>query len=146
VFDRGHHSRTIRIRTAIDGEFLNMYTSDGIIISTPTGSTGYSLSSGGPILEPTLDALILNPICPHTLAHRPMVIRSDRKLTIETDPGFIANVMADGEYVDTIEYGEMMTVQRAPFNVKLVNFNGKLFYQVLREKLRWGEDTRHPER
>ncbi len=146
VFDRGDHSRTIRIRTSIDGIYLNTYTADGIILSTPTGSTGYSLSAGGPILEPTLDALIINPICPHTLAHRPVVVRGDRKLTIETDPGFTANVMVDGEYVDTLEYGQTMEISRAPFAAKLVNFTGKLFYQVLREKLRWGEDSRHPER
>ncbi|MDK9700198.1 MAG: NAD(+)/NADH kinase [bacterium] len=146
VLDRGEHSRTIRLRTSIDGEYLNTYTADGIIISTPTGSTGYSLSAGGPILEPTLDATILIPICPHTLAHRPMVIRGDRKLHIETEPGYKANVMADGSYVDSIEYGEQIEICRANFNVRLVTFTGKYFYQVLREKLRWGEDTRHPER
>ncbi|MCX7835333.1 MAG: NAD(+)/NADH kinase [bacterium] len=146
VFDRGERSRTIRLRTSIDNEYLNTYTSDGIIISTPTGSTGYSLSAGGPILEPTLDAIIVIPICPHTLAHRPMVIKGDRKLTIEPIPGNEAQVMTDGFYVDTIQYGDMMVVEKAPFSVKLITFTGRYFYQVLREKLRWGEDSRHPER
>ena len=146
VFDRGEHSRAIRLRTSIDGEYLNTYTADGLILATPTGSTGYSLSAGGPILEPTLDAIILIPTSPHTLAHRPMVVRADRILTIETELDQKAHVMADGVYIDTIEYGEHMTISRAPFTVKLVTFTGKYFYQVLREKLRWGEDTRNPGR
>lgn len=146
VFDRGERSRTIRLRASIDDEYLNTYTADGIIISTPTGSTGYSLSAGGPILEPTLDAIILIPICPHTLAHRPMVVKGDRELTIEPIPGNEAQVMIDGFYVDTIQYGEKMVVRKAPYNLKLITFAGKYFYQVLREKLRWGEDSRHPER
>lgn len=146
VFDRGERSRTIRLRTSIDNEYLTTYTSDGIIISTPTGSTGYSLSAGGPILEPTLDAIILIPICPHTLAHRPMVIKGNRKLSIHPFQEESAEVMTDGFYVDTLYSGETMVIERAPFNAKLITFTGRYFYHVLREKLRWGEDARNSER
>lgn len=141
VVDKGLSPRIIRLRTTIQGEYLNIYAADGLIISTPTGSTAYSLSAGGPILEPTMQGIIINPICPHTLGHRPIVISADKVIEIETDVNQKKQVFyCDGFQELLLPPAVKVTVKRSERVVKLIRMKGKYFYHVLREKLNWGVD------
>ena len=143
VLVRGETVRFIKIRTEVDGEFLNNYIADGLIVATPTGSTAYSLSSNGPILTPTLEAVIINPICPHTLTARPLVINSDRtiKLTLESHDTVL--LTADGREDAQITTGQSVTIRQAKHKINLVRFGERNFFEVLRSKLHWGEDVRN---
>ncbi|MCH8954779.1 NAD(+)/NADH kinase [candidate division KSB1 bacterium] len=143
VFDKGAVSRVIHIKTFIDDEFLNTYISDGLIISTPTGSTAYSLAAGGPILLPSMNAIIINPISPHTLGARPVVIPDDKvvKIRIEYAPQNVL-LSADGQVSKELKQGQTATIQKADYQIKLVSYRGRSFYDVLRAKLNWGEDIR----
>ncbi len=143
VFDKGAVSRVIHIKTFIDDEFLNTYISDGLIISTPTGSTAYSLAAGGPILLPSMNAIIINPISPHTLGARPVVIPDDKvvKIKIEYAPQNVL-LSADGQVSKELKQGQTATIQKADYQIKLVSYRGRSFYDVLRAKLNWGEDIR----
>ena len=141
VIDKGAFPRVVRIRTTIGGRYLNTYTGDGLIIATPTGSTAYSLSAGGPIVEPALNALIVNPISPHTLADRPMVIGADREIEAQVEGGHDAIMLStDGQIQRNLKVGHRVLIQKADYVVKLVLFKDKFFYDVLREKLKWGND------
>ena len=141
VVDKGQSSRIIRLRTTIDGDFFNIYRGDGLIISTPTGSTAYSLSAGGPILEPTMQGVIINPICPHTLGHRPVVIASDKVIEIETDPRYSDQVFyCDGFQEMILPQKAKIRVQKSQRVVRLIRMTGNHFYLTLREKLNWGID------
>jgi NAD+ kinase len=141
VIDKGAFPRVIRIRTSIGGRYLNTYTGDGLIIATPTGSTAYSLSAGGPIVEPALNALIVNPISPHTLADRPMVIGTDREIVAQVEGGHHAIALStDGQIQRNLKVGDRVLIQKADYVVKLVLFKDKYFYDVLREKLKWGNE------
>ncbi|MFQ5638118.1 MAG: NAD(+)/NADH kinase [bacterium] len=143
VFDKGAVSRIIAIKTFIDDELLNTYFSDGLIISTPTGSTAYSLAAGGPILLPAMDAIIINPISPHTLSARPVVIPGDKQVQIEivTSAQDVA-LSGDGQVSKTLTSGQKVIIQKADYRIKLVTYGGRSFYDVLRSKLNWGEDIR----
>lgn len=140
TIDKAGYIRTIRLRTCIDGKYLNTYTADGLILATPTGSTAYSLSTGGPILEPTMKAIILAPICPHTLLHRPVVIRDDKVIEVEvTSSHTEVMVTMDGQIATRQAPGVRVTIKKAKYPMQLVRFPGRYFYDVLREKLNWGE-------
>lgn len=129
-------SRTQAFELFIDGLPASTYRADGLIVASPTGSTAYSLSAGGPILEPTLQALIVTPICPHTLSMRPMAISDRRTVTMRAlGPAVLT---ADGAHVTNLEYGQQVSVNKAPITAKLVNITGRDFYHVLRDKLNWG--------
>ncbi|MFQ6116352.1 MAG: NAD(+)/NADH kinase [bacterium] len=143
VLDKGMVSRVIRIATYIDDEYLNTYIGDGLIISTPTGSTAYSLAAGGPILLPSMEAIIINPISPHTLGARPVVIPGDKqvRVKIETAPQEVL-FSTDGQIGKQLSPGQSVKIQRADYRVKLVSYQGRSFYDVLRAKLYWGEDVR----
>lgn len=146
VINRGAHSRVINIRTTIGGRYLNTYTGDGLIVATPTGSTAYSLSSGGPIVEPALQALIVNPISPHTLTDRPMIIGDDKEIETVIEGRNDALILAaDGQIERTLKSGDRVLISRADYVVKLVLFSDKFFYDVLREKLKWGSSPHTPE-
>lgn len=130
-------SRTSRFYLSIDGKFVCDYLADGLIVSTPTGSTAYGLSAGGPVLSPRLDAIAIVPICPHTLTARPLVIPSSEKITISTCDactGFV--VVADGQ--DSYNVNSKIEIERAKFNAKLALLDNNEFYSVLRNKLHWG--------
>lgn len=140
TIDKAGYVRTIQLRTSIDGKYLNTYTADGLILATPTGSTAYSLSTGGPILEPTMEAIILAPICPHTLAHRPVVIQDDKVIDVEVSSSHHeVMVTLDGQISTRQSSGAHVTVKKAKYPMQLVRFPGRYFYDVLREKLRWGD-------
>jgi NAD+ kinase len=139
VVQKGAIPRIIKLRTTIEGEYFNTYFADGLIISTPTGSTGYSLSAGGPILEPSMEGIVINPICPHTLGHRPIVISPDKVIEIETDPYLIKQILTcDGFVEQILQPGAKITIRRSERVVRLIVMKGRYFYNILREKLNWG--------
>ncbi|MDP8206433.1 MAG: NAD(+)/NADH kinase [Candidatus Electryonea clarkiae] len=140
VIDKGSYSLMINLHTTIDGEFLNNYRADGIIVSTPTGSTGYNLSAGGPIIEPKMAGIIFTPLNPHSLSNRPLIISDDKTIRIlsESKLGYV-NINIDGQEACKLENGCTLVVERASFIAPLVNFEGRYFYQILRQKLRWGD-------
>jgi len=138
VIDRGSVTRTIKLETCISGRYLNTFHADGLIISTPTGSTGYSLSTGGPILEPNLDSMVVCPICPHMLANRPLVVAGDKIIEVKTFSHEGAyQVSVDGRSVLKPSSCEKVIIQKAPFVTRLVVFLDRDFYAVLRNKLHW---------
>lgn len=138
VVDRGGFPRTIRLETFIDDVYLNSFNADGLIVSTPTGSTGYSLSAGGPILEPSVDGIIINPISPHMLANRPLVVPGQSTVTIRAFSHFsIMQVSVDGQKVIELNNGETIRIKRAPFVTRMVIFEDFDFNSLLRNKLHW---------
>ena len=144
AIEKGSSTRVIEIRMYIDDKYFNDYVADGLIISTPTGSTGYSLSSGGPIVVPTSECVILNPICPHSLTNRPVIIPSNSKLTAKmyTDHPRII-ISADNQDVREVPSRTTIRIQRAPFNARLVKYLDSDYFSLLRNKLGWGEDFRN---
>ena len=143
VVDKAGFSRLIRITTGVDDRLLNSFMADGMVISTPTGSTAYSLANGGPIVVPMTNAFIINPICPHTLSNRPIVISDNSIITleVESEQGKF-NVFGDGERIGTFSVGTTIRLQKAEYSVHLVHLPEQEFYTTLREKLGWGEDFR----
>lgn len=132
----------IAVRVFLDDDYLNTYWSDGLIIATPTGSTAYSLSCGGPILYPTSDALVINPISPHNLNVRPFVVPDSFAIRLELEARgdlCLLNLDARGH---SIEGRAQVVVRRAPFNLRMVQLEGHDFLKTLREKLNWGLDLR----
>lgn len=131
-------SSMIRIRTTVNGNFLAKYMVDGLIISTPTGSTAYNLSVGGPIIKPTLDCMVLSPVAPHTLTLRPVVVSGDDKLVCcVSSPSGSCRVSLDGESF-VVPEGTSLQIERAPFSVSIVQRPGEDFSAILRKKLYWG--------
>ena len=109
---------------------------DGLIVASPTGSTAYSLSAGGPIIEPTLHSIIVTPVCPHTLTMRPLALAENRTVAIRSMGDGI--LTADGEQVKALNVGQQVVVKKSPMTTKLVNIMRRDFYEVLRDKLNWG--------
>jgi NAD+ kinase len=140
VIHKGGFARLIRMRVWVDDEEIGQYSADGIVIATATGSTAYSLSAGGPILVPQMDAIVATPICPHTLAVRPVVVPADSVISIEltSDVGGIL-VTVDGQPGGSVEPGDRVRVARSPHPVRLIRLPEHNFFQVLRQKLRWGD-------
>lgn len=131
--------RMIEFETHIDGHFVNDQRADGLIVSTPTGSTAYALSSGGPILHPALDALSLVPICPHTLSNRPLVVRSHSNIEIrvcETKQA-IAQVTCDGQKSHDVRNGDIISINRKQHSITLLHPPAHNTYEILRAKLHW---------
>ena len=147
VIDKAGFSRVIEINTKIDGILLNSYIADALILSTPTGSTGYSLSAGGPIVIPQTDVFIINPICPHSLTNRPVVIPSDSKVTIKVATEFKeVNLFRDGQLVASLPSGSEFEFFKADYTVNLVKMKEREFFETLRNKLNWGDDFRDKNR
>ncbi|MCC6476063.1 NAD(+)/NADH kinase [bacterium] len=129
-------SRTQVFEVFIDDTPLTSYRADGLIVATPTGSTAYSLSAGGPLIEPSLNAIIVTPICPHTLTMRPLAIADTRRTTLRAKGDAV--LTADGSHLLKMRPGQSVTVKRASCTTRLVNITGNDFYHVLRAKLNWG--------
>lgn len=146
VLHKWNIARMIEFETWIDGRFVYSQRSDGLILSTPTGSTAYALSGGGPLLAPSLDAIALVPICPHTLSNRPIVIDSRSQIEISvagnTDPNDV-RVTCDGAATLTVGEGDKLRVQRHPTPVRLLHPIGHDHFNVLRAKLGWGEQPKN---
>lgn len=136
VISKGALSRMIWLRIYADGELINSYPADGVIIASPTGSTAYSLSAGGPIVGPNLDLMVISPICPHTLSARPLVVSPDNTISIvpEIAHGEIMLTL-DGQCGYQLALGDDVKVYRAPYTAKFIKTQKISFYKVLREKL-----------
>ncbi len=143
VIDKGRVSIMIKIRTYVNEEYLNTYRADGLIIATPTGSTAYSLSSGGPIISPELNVLVICPICPHSLSVRPVVISADQVVRIDcTELSNDVSLVIDGHESIALGAAEKVEIHKAEFPLRIVRFSGDSFYHTLRTKLNWGRDVR----
>ncbi len=143
VADKAGFSRLIQINVDVDGLLLNSYLADGLIIATPTGSTAYSLANGGPIVAPMTNAFVINPICPHTLSNRPIIISdaANIRITVQSELGKF-NVFGDGNMIGNFPHNTEVFLSRAEFDVHLVQTPSHEFYTILREKLGWGENFR----
>jgi len=141
VVHKGGVARVIRLRVSVDGEEVGQYSADGIVVSTPTGSTAYSLSAGGPIVVPSVDAIVVAAICPHTLAVRPLVVPAHAKVTVEPIPPWTDDVLVsfDGQVGTTMQPGDRLVVQRADRPVLLVRLGPEGFFARMRKKLHWGD-------
>jgi NAD+ kinase len=145
VIHKSGYARLIALRVWVDEEEIGQYSADGIIISTATGSTAYSLSAGGPILVPGLDALVATPICPHTLAVRPVVVPSSAIIRVEVLSREAEMVLTvDGRAGGRLQTGDRVITHSAEHPVRLIRFPGQAFFSVLRHKLKWG-DVRPPD-
>ncbi len=139
VISRSSLSRLISIKLTINGEDVATYRADGLIISTPLGSTAHSLSAGGPLLTPDLNAFIIVPICPHTLTNRPLVVSGDREIGMEILSQLSgAGFTVDGQVFTELEMGDKILVKRSDIEVQMIDTGTRTFYGVLREKLNWG--------
>jgi NAD+ kinase len=140
VIQRWHTAHLITLNTYVDGRFVHTQRSDGMIVSTPTGSTAYSLSGGGPILDPSLQAVVLVPICPHTLTNRPLVIGSNARVEIDvaSDNAGDARVTADGNPLPNLAPGDRIRITRHVDSVRLIHPSGHDHFATLRAKLHWG--------
>ena len=137
-------ARVVRLRAAIDDEEIGAFASDGLIVATPTGSTAYSLSAGGPVVVPSVDALVVTPICPHTLAVRPIVVPGAARISIERLPPFGEEdvlVSADGQVGERLGEGQRVVVQRGPHRILLVRLETEGFFTRMRRALQWGDLT-----
>ena len=139
VLHKGGFARVVAFRVAVDDELIASYSADGIVISTPTGSTAYSLSAGGPVVVPTLETVIVTPVSPHTLAIRPVVVSAASRVTVQAE-GAPEELMVtvDGQVGITFGGGDTLSVSKASPSIKIVRFPGSSFFATLREKLGWG--------
>ncbi|MBN1971655.1 MAG: NAD(+)/NADH kinase [Candidatus Delongbacteria bacterium] len=139
VIDKGASSRLIKIDVKVNNKYLTTYTSDGLIISTPTGSTAYNLSASGPIMEPGVRGMIINPISPHALAMRPVIVSDLSELSIEasSENGKMV-ISADGQENSEIDSYELITVKKSDHFASFIKFHNSDYYKILREKLGWG--------
>lgn len=141
--NRKNTTSMITIETWLDGEYLTAYWADGLIIATPTGSTGYSLSCGGPVITPSTKALAITPIAPHNLNARPLIIRDNTKITLKVSGRENEYLVSLDSRIATLRSNTLINIQKAPFKIKMVEFRGDSFLKTLRQKLLWGEDKRN---
>jgi len=141
IVTKGELARMIEFEIYLGGEFVNSSRGDGVIVASPTGSTAYAMSAGGPILQPTLPALSIVPICPHTLSFRPLVVSSDSviEIVMTGSPGQQAHVSFDGQASIALHDGDHIFVRRADYAVELVHPATRSYFDVLRQKLHWGK-------
>ncbi|HET9112300.1 MAG TPA: NAD kinase [Burkholderiales bacterium] len=139
VVSKGSTGRLIEFDAKIDDEYVYSQRSDGLVIATPTGSTAYALSAGGPILHPSLEAFIMVPICPHTLSARPIVVNSHSVVELQLMYGGDARVHFDGQSHCDIKVGDFVRVTRSPDLIQLLHPKTYSYYRTLREKLYWGK-------
>ncbi len=134
-------ARMIEFDTYINGQFVNYQRADGLVISTPTGSTAYALSSGGPLLHATLEAMVIVPICPHTLTNRPLVINADSKveIVIGESKQSTAQVTFDGQTAFDVKPGDKIIIKKKSENIVLIHPTSYNYYEILRAKLHWSE-------
>jgi NAD+ kinase len=139
VLDKGEVARLFLLHLYLQDEFICSYSADGLIISTPTGSTAYCLAAGGPIINPRMNAIIVSPICPHTLASRPIVFSENETLKVVVELSSRHAVLTiDGQVAFNLKSGSSVSVRKAKHWVNLVKFRDRSFYDILRTKLHWG--------
>ncbi len=141
VVANGPLSRVLHLRLCVDGKYVTTYAADGVILATPTGSTAYSLSAGGPLVHPSLQTLLAVPICAHALTARPLLIppHSEVSVRVEDDPHDIVRVTIDGQIGFPLQPGDEIRVRRAEHPAKILSVGGADFYDKLQNKLHWGE-------
>ena len=140
VLNKAALARIMDLELRIDGDYVTTYKADGLILSTPTGSTAYSLAAGGPIVYPTVEAFVVTPICPHTLTNRPLVIPDSATIEVDFKAGDDAVFLTlDGQIGIELVRGDHIRVQKAPVKLLLVRPAKKTYYEILRSKLKWGE-------
>ena len=135
-------SSMISIRTAINGAYLNTYQADGLVIATPTGSTAYSLSVGGPIMVPHSNTVVITPVAPHSLNVRPIVIRDDWEITLDVESRSHNFLVAIDGSSETCKETTQLTIRRADYSIKVVKRFNHIFFDTLRSKMMWGADGR----
>jgi NAD+ kinase len=133
----------ITVETHLNNEYLTSYWADGLIISTPTGSTGYSLSCGGPVIVPTAKSLVLTPIAPHNLNARPLIISDDTVIRLKVSGREENHLVSLDSRIASLENGQEITIKKAPFTIKMIEYDSESFLKTLRNKLLWGEDKRN---
>jgi NAD+ kinase len=140
VVDRGKSHRLLNCELLANDDFVAKYNADGLIVATPTGSTAYSLASGGPIVIPTLGSMVVTPICPHTLTLRPIVFPDDQILEISfpVDSGKDMALAVDGQVNEYLKSTAKVVIQKAPYKINMVNFTDSNYFNTLRTKLGWG--------
>lgn len=134
---RGTLTRMVKLKTFVNDSYIDTYFGDGLLISTPTGSTAYSLSAGGPIISPDVKVILLTPICPHSLSSRSLVVSDEDTIKVEiTDNYQDVHLTADGQQGYKLKNGDRVIIKKAPFFAKLIKVSNRNFYDVLRTKLR----------
>jgi NAD+ kinase len=143
VITKAGPSRIIELDLSVDGMFVSAFRADGLIVSSPTGSTAYNLAAGGPLLYPTLPAIVLTPICPHMLTNRPLVVGDDARIEVRLRTSRDVEVMAalDGQQIFALAEEDDVTVTRSARRLQLVRAAGRDYYEVLRTKLKWGDTS-----
>ena len=139
VINRGNLSRIVELETTVDGNYLTTFKADGLIIATPTGSTAYSLAAGGPIVFPELNSIIINPICPHTLTNRPVLLPESAEVRVSLctrEQG--ATVTLDGQASFTVKFGDSVTIRKSRYITTLISSPHRGYLEILRKKLGWG--------
>jgi len=140
VINKGTLARMIDLQLTIDADLVCRYTADGLIVATPTGSTAYSLSAGGPIVHPTVECWLITPICPHTLTDRPLVVRDSSCIEIDLSEGTESVFLTlDGQTGIPMQAGDKVRLKRAAERLKLIQPPNKSYFEILRSKLKWGE-------
>jgi NAD+ kinase len=138
VFSRGEISRLIRLHTRVNGEPLTEFNADGLIIATPTGSTAYSLSAGGPIMEPESGVFVITPICPHVLTNRSIIVSEDSMIEVEaSEPDYPVFLTVDGREPLRVAKGAIVEIRKAKKKLRLAALPGVSFFSVVRQKLKW---------
>ncbi|MBR5344325.1 MAG: NAD(+)/NADH kinase [Clostridia bacterium] len=137
VISRGSYPRLIRVQARLDDTWAGDYRADGLIVATPTGSTGYSLSAGGPIIAPGVDCMLITPICPHSLQHRPQVVPGSASvtLTLQADEPLNASLQIDGKHRASLREGDCVTICRAEEQVRLIRMRETGFFDLVHQKL-----------
>jgi NAD+ kinase len=141
VFTRTALSRMVDLDVTVGDQFVTSFRSDGLIVATPTGSTAYNLSAGGPVVHPAMDAIVLTPIAPHTLTHRPIVIPAEREVRVRAasgNAGAEIYITFDGQHGFALHEGEEVSITRAAKPIRLIRAANRNYFEVLREKLKWG--------
>jgi NAD+ kinase len=133
----------ITIETSLNGEYLNSYWADGLIVSTPTGSTGYSLSCGGPVLTPDVESFVITPIAPHNLNARPLVITDETEIELKISGREKQYLVSLDSRIATVDNNTVLTIKKTNFRVNMVEIQDETFLKTLRKKLLWGEDKRN---
>ncbi|GAA4268526.1 NAD kinase [Hyunsoonleella aestuarii] len=140
---RKNTTSMITVETHLDGEYLTSYWSDGLIVSTATGSTGYSLSCGGPVITPGTNSFVLTPIAPHNLSARPLVIPDSTEIHLRVDGREENHLVSLDSRIATLDNGTLIKIKKAPFKIKMIDLLNESFLRTLRKKLLWGEDKRN---
>lgn len=140
---RKNTTSMITVVTHLNGEYLTSYWADGLIVSTPTGSTGYSLSCGGPVISPDTDSFVLTPIAPHNLSARPLVIPDDTEIQLKVDGREDQFLISLDSRIATLNNTTTLIIKKAPFQIKMIELTSESFIDTLRKKLLWGEDKRN---